>query len=421
MALTLPRRQLGDGPAALPHRAGGGREPGLRARLRGAGDGVGEGRRGGGRPEGRAAAAHRRRQPPRSRRAGRGEGRGPGGPPRRARHWPHAHRHRRARGRDGLGPGGDRGRGSAPSWTRRWPSARSRRASSTSSPTRTWTSATPTRSRRWSASSGRTSATRWRSSRRRRTCRPRRASAGRPRACGPWRASSTRRRRRSAASFAEAVKRGDLELPANLTNILTGLCHPEELARWTDASRRLKRRYGIETSPVAMHTDIPGLAWPTVTALAQAGVRYFSSGPNYMPNLMPDGGDRIGSTLVEHGDRPFWWVSPSGRERLLMWVAGRGYSWFHGGATRAGRRRRHARDPRLLARAHRSAATRTRSSRCATRSAGTTGPWTRSCPSSWRAGTSATRRRGSSSTPRRASSRPSSAATGRPSPRSGAT
>jgi alpha-mannosidase len=132
--------------------------------------------------------------------------------------------------------------------------------------------------------------------------------------------------------FAEAVRRGDLELPANLTNILTGLCHPEELARWTDAARRLKRRYGIETSSVAMHTDIPGLAWPTVTALAQAGVRYFSSGPNYMPNLKPDGGDRIGSTLEEHGDRPFWWVSPSGRERLLMWVAGRGYSWFHGGS-----------------------------------------------------------------------------------------
>ena len=130
--------------------------------------------------------------------------------------------------------------------------------------------------------------------------------------------------------FTEAVKRGDLELPANLTNVLTGLCHPEELARWTDAARRLKRRYGIETSPVAVHTDIPGLAWPTVTALAQAGVRFLSSGPNYMPNLKPDGGDRIGSTLVEHGDRPFWWVSPSGRERLLTWIAGRGYSWFHG-------------------------------------------------------------------------------------------
>jgi hypothetical protein len=132
--------------------------------------------------------------------------------------------------------------------------------------------------------------------------------------------------------LAEAVGHGDLELPSNLTNVLTGLCHPEELARWTDAARRLRRAYGIEASPVAMHSDIPGLAWPTVTALAQAGVRYFSSGPNYVPSLVPDGGDRIGSTLQENGDRPFWWVSPSGRERLLTWVAGRGYSWFHGGS-----------------------------------------------------------------------------------------
>ncbi len=131
-------------------------------------------------------------------------------------------------------------------------------------------------------------------------------------------------------ALAEAVARGDVELPMNLTNVLTGLCHPEELARWTDAARRVKRGYGIAASPVAMHTDIPGLAWPTVEALAQAGVRWFSSGPNYMPNLLPDRGDRIGSTLNENGDRPFWWVSPSGRERLLFWTAGRGYSWFHG-------------------------------------------------------------------------------------------
>jgi alpha-mannosidase len=132
------------------------------------------------------------------------------------------------------------------------------------------------------------------------------------------------------AAFEDAVARGEIELPMNLTNVLTGLCHPEELARWTDAARRLQARYGLRAAPVAMHTDIPGLAWPTVSALVQAGVRYFSSGPNYMPNLVPDGGDRIGTTLQETGDRPFWWVSPSGRERLLYWTAGRGYSWFHG-------------------------------------------------------------------------------------------
>jgi hypothetical protein len=78
-----------------------------------------------------------------------------------------------------------------------------------------------------------------------------------------------------------------------------------------------------------MHSDIPGLSWTSVAALSEAGVRYFSSGPNYMPGL-PDGGDRIGATLRALGDKPFWWASPSGEDRLLFWMAGRGYSWFHG-------------------------------------------------------------------------------------------
>jgi alpha-mannosidase len=137
-------------------------------------------------------------------------------------------------------------------------------------------------------------------------------------------ASGDERRR-----FVEAVRQGSIGLQANYTNILTGLCTPEELGRWTDAARRLADEYGLPIGRSAMHTDIPGLSWTVVSALARGGVRYFSSGPNYMPSL-PDGGDRIGGTLHELGDRPFWWLSPSGQERLLMWVAGRGYSLFHG-------------------------------------------------------------------------------------------
>jgi alpha-mannosidase len=129
--------------------------------------------------------------------------------------------------------------------------------------------------------------------------------------------------------FVEAVRQGSIGLQANLTNILTGLCTPEELTRWTDGARRLAAEYGLPAGRSAMHTDIPGLSWTVVSALARGGVRYFSSGPNYMPSI-PDLGDRIGDTLRELGDRPFWWVSPSGRERLLFWMAGRGYSLFHG-------------------------------------------------------------------------------------------
>jgi alpha-mannosidase len=35
--------------------------------------------------------------------------------------------------------------------------------------------------------------------------------------------------------------------------------------------------------------------------------------------------------LEQWGDRPFYWVSPSGQEKVLCWVAGKGYSWFHPG------------------------------------------------------------------------------------------
>jgi hypothetical protein len=130
-------------------------------------------------------------------------------------------------------------------------------------------------------------------------------------------------------AFIEAVRNGTMCLQANDTNILTGLATPEELRRWTSGSRRLRATYGFGPMRTAMHSDIPGLSWTAVAALAESGVRYFSSGPNYMPGL-PDGGDRIGGTLKALGDRPVWWESPSGEERLLFWMAGRGYSWFHG-------------------------------------------------------------------------------------------
>ncbi|MEW5982263.1 MAG: hypothetical protein AB1806_07815 [Acidobacteriota bacterium] len=130
-------------------------------------------------------------------------------------------------------------------------------------------------------------------------------------------------------AFIAAVKNGTIGLQANYASILTGLATPEELRAWTMAARRLQAEYGFDPIRSVMHTDVPGLSWTVVAALAESGVRYFSSGPNYMPGL-PDGGDRIGATLKALGDWPFWWVSQSGEERLLFWMAGRGYSWFHG-------------------------------------------------------------------------------------------
>ncbi len=129
-------------------------------------------------------------------------------------------------------------------------------------------------------------------------------------------------------AFLAAVKDGSIGLQALLANELTGVCSPEELFELTAYARRLNRDYGLGID-AAMITDIPSYTWSIVPALAQAGIRYFSSGPNYMPNHT-DGGDRIGGALRAWGDKPFYWVSPSGKERILFWMAGRGYSWFHG-------------------------------------------------------------------------------------------
>ncbi len=128
--------------------------------------------------------------------------------------------------------------------------------------------------------------------------------------------------------FIEAVRKGWIGLQATLANELTGLCQPEELFHLTDYARKISRTAG-KTVDSAMISDIPSQSWSIVPALAAAGVKYFSSGPNYVASL-PDGGDRIGWALKAWGDRPFYWISPSGAEKILFWMAGRGYSWFHG-------------------------------------------------------------------------------------------
>ena len=122
--------------------------------------------------------------------------------------------------------------------------------------------------------------------------------------------------------FLDAVRKGQIGLDGLYGNELTALCRPEELLRLLDCARRLSKKHAL-TIDSAMISDVPGYTWGLVPAMAQSGVRYLSIGPNHC--------HRIGHTLSEWGDRPFYWTSPSGRERVLCWMAGKAYSWFHGG------------------------------------------------------------------------------------------
>jgi len=122
------------------------------------------------------------------------------------------------------------------------------------------------------------------------------------------------------AAFIAAVKSGQVGLDAFYGNILTGLCRPEELLNLMHYATRLSDLCGVRIES-AMISDVPGYTWSTVTAMAQAGVKYFSFAPNYF--------DRMGSTMKEWQNRPFWWKGPDGQTRVLCWCPSRGYALGH--------------------------------------------------------------------------------------------
>jgi len=116
--------------------------------------------------------------------------------------------------------------------------------------------------------------------------------------------------------FLDVVKKGWIGLDALYGNELTALCRPEELVRLVDYAGQISTRCDVPVES-AMISDVPGYTWGLTTVLAEAGVKYFSIGPN--------GGHRIGYTLQAWGDKPFWWQTPSGKDRVLVWIPRTGY------------------------------------------------------------------------------------------------
>jgi alpha-mannosidase len=117
-----------------------------------------------------------------------------------------------------------------------------------------------------------------------------------------------------------AVRKGWIGLNGMYANELTGLCRPEELLQLFRYSTELGSQCGTRVDS-AMISDVPGYTWGMVSAMTQAGIRYFSAAPNFF--------DRIGNFMDEWQDKPFWWVSPSGNERVLVWIPWTGYAMSH--------------------------------------------------------------------------------------------
>lgn len=120
--------------------------------------------------------------------------------------------------------------------------------------------------------------------------------------------------------FIEAARKGYIHQDVLYAQAMTGIYSEEQLFELMGSAKRFEKNYGVPVVS-AMQTDVPGYTWGFAAALAHNGVKYMSVGPNW--------GHRVGHTFA-WADKPFYWVCPSGKHRVLFWMAGRGYSWFMG-------------------------------------------------------------------------------------------
>ncbi len=140
-------------------------------------------------------------------------------------------------------------------------------------------------------------------------------------------------------AFLEACRAGKIHLDSMYAQAMTGLYHEEELIELMGAAKRFEEEYNVPIIS-AMQSDVPGYTWGLVSVLAQCGVPYLSVGPNWFAagdanNFFKgpaiEGRTHRGGRVFRWADQPFWWEGPSGKERVLLWMPGWGYSGFQCG------------------------------------------------------------------------------------------
>ncbi|HWQ91337.1 MAG TPA: polysaccharide lyase family protein [Clostridia bacterium] len=110
--------------------------------------------------------------------------------------------------------------------------------------------------------------------------------------------------------FLRYAKEGRLGIQALYCNLLTGLSTHEAGCRLTWVAHNLKNKYGIPYRS-AMISDVPTQEASLPMLLANAGIRYFSSGIN---------NDRAYPFNEMQQQSPCWWEGPDG-SRVLMFYA----------------------------------------------------------------------------------------------------
>jgi hypothetical protein len=113
-------------------------------------------------------------------------------------------------------------------------------------------------------------------------------------------------------AFLAAVRAGQIILPAQYANQLTGTASLEGLIRGLDYSHALAKKYDLPVG-AANITDVPSYSWSYASVLHDAGVKYLAAASNSWR-----------APVVLQGrwneKSPFYWEGPDGG-RVMMWYS----------------------------------------------------------------------------------------------------
>ncbi len=124
----------------------------------------------------------------------------------------------------------------------------------------------------------------------------------------------------------QAIRDGQLCVDASYVNLDTSVCSDEELFHVMAFSRKMQTLTGMPMDTF-QQMDVPGMSWGLIPVLVHEGVHYIMTWPN---------GARSGHAHDGIDQRPFWWVGPDGKSKVLFLQPG-GYgnsgSMGKGGST----------------------------------------------------------------------------------------
>jgi alpha-mannosidase len=111
------------------------------------------------------------------------------------------------------------------------------------------------------------------------------------------------------AAFIDAIKKGWICIDANYDSGDTSAYSDEEFLHFFQNGIAMRRLTGQPVDTMVQF-DVPAMSWGAVQAAAQCGIRGILSFPN--------GSARQGTVSQAWEEKPFWWVAPDGKTRVLF-------------------------------------------------------------------------------------------------------